>query len=286
MYRMRALAILVALSASVCAAADDAFQKLVPAFTEFRSGSGHDVAIRLSPQRFRVMQLTETSISADEAKRQLPSGAGFDGLQVSEDGTWIGHSASRDVSLFEPVSSTGAPDSTRKWKKRSWNELAGFDQSDWPAFVEFAIGQGLCRIEQLRYEGQALIYLSFAPRTPDRLAAGTSTLSLNPRFQTVMRLSPKYPLKPGENGFVVLLHDPHGNVAGRFQTLAGLRALISQNSSTRFRFLVEGAYDGPSREIGLAGLDRVLTPSDPANEAVIYLNPAHSTLRRGHRMPY
>jgi hypothetical protein len=262
--------VLGTLSASVGFAVGDAFQKLVPAFTEFRSGSGHDISVRLSAERFRVMQLTETSITAEEAKRIIPSGAGFEGLQVSEDGTWIERSVDRDVSLFEPVSSTGVPDSARKWKRRSWVELSTFNQADWTDFVEFAIGQGLCRIEQLRYDGQVMMYLSFAPRTPDRLEAGTSTLSLNPRFQSVMRLSPKFPPKPGSNGFVLLLHDPHGNVGGRFQTLAGLQALISQNSSTRFRFLVEGTYSGSSREIGLAGLDRMLPAGGPDNQVIVY----------------
>lgn len=47
----------------------------------------------------------------------------------------------------------------------------------------------------------------------------------------------------GENGFVILFHDPHGNRNGRCQALCGLRTLIQNNSdSFKFSFLNEGYY--------------------------------------------
>jgi oxalate decarboxylase len=68
---------------------------------------------------------------------------------------------------------------------------------------------------------------------------------------------------------VILLHDPHENVAGRFQTLTGLRSLISGNPTVPFRFLVEGAYKGPSRDVGFSGLDSAIKQGADTSPAVV-----------------
>jgi len=107
------------------------------------------------------------------------------------------------------------------------------------------------------------------PFFPNPLRAGTRTLQLDNKFAAQMRLSPKYPAKVGANGFVVLLHDPHDNIAGRAETLAGLRSLISANSRVPFTFLVEGAYQDP-RNIGFSGLDMLINTGSDTSTAVVY----------------
>ena len=119
------------------------------------------------------------------------------------------------------------------------------------------------------YDNKSTFTLSFDSVLPNPLRAGTRTLQLDNKFAAQMRLSPKYPAKVGANGFVVLLHDPHDNIAGRAETLAGLRSLISANSRVPFTFLVEGAYQDP-RNIGFSGLDMLINTGSDTSTAVVY----------------
>lgn len=57
-----------------------------------------------------------------------------------------------------------------------------------------------------------------------------------------MRLSPDHPPADGAAGFVILVHDPHSDVAGRYSLLRGLQEMLAANPNTRVCFLVEGAF--------------------------------------------
>jgi hypothetical protein len=275
MFRLRVVAVLVASLAALCFADEVGFQKLGPALNEFRAGSANEISIRFTSSTFQVMRLTETALSGDQAKQLLPKKPSFPTLKISQEGNWIEHTVDQDTSIDEPLTANGAPDASREWKKLTWIALGSFDRAAWSRFVEFAIANGLCGIEETRYKGRSLFTLSFAPIIPSHIAVGGRTLVLNSRFGSVMRLSPKYPAKTGGKGFVILLHDPHENVAGRFETLTGLRSLTSANSSVSFRFLVEGAYKGTSREVGFSGLDTAIKPGADTSPAVV-----HSLLSR------
>jgi hypothetical protein len=122
----------------------------------------------------------------------------------------------------------------------------------------------------VRYQGGSATTLTFAPSTPVAFDAGGHTPELNDAFREQMRFSPEYPPRKGRWGFVILLHDPHQSVSGRYQTLAGLRALISTNADTKFRFLVEGAHENPSRALPFNGLDRIVNAAGETRAAVVY----------------
>ena len=275
MIQIRTVLLILVSFVSISTAEESDFQKLAPALQEFRTTSGTGLSIRLASNSFQVLRLVETVLSGDEAKKLLPKEASFPTLKISQEGNWIERTVDQDTRIDEPLTAEGSPDSSREWKKLSWVALDSFERTAWPRFVEFALANGLCGIEETRYKEGSVFTLSFSPVLPGHIDAGGRALALNTRFGSVMRLSPKYPPRFGEKGFVILLHDPHENVAGRFQTLTGLRSLISGNPSVPFQFLVEGAYRGPSRDVGFSGLDTAIRPGADTSAAVV-----HSLLSR------
>ncbi len=275
MFRIRTVLLTLVCFVSICIAEESDFQKLAPALLEFRTTSGTELSIRLASSSFQVLRRAETVLSGDEAKKLLPKEASFPTLKISQEGNWIEHTVDQDTKIDEPLTANGSPDPSREWKKLSWVALGSFDRAAWPHFVEFALANGLSSIEETRYKEESAFTISFSPVLPDHIDAGGRPLALNTRFGSVMRLSPKYPPHAGDKGFVILLHDPHENVAGRFQTLTGLRSLTSGNPSVSFQFLVEGAYRGPSRDVGFSGLDTAIRPGSDTNAAVV-----HSLLSR------
>jgi len=276
MFRLRTVLLMLVSLVSICAAQEADFQKLAPVLREFRTASGSsELSIRLTSNSFQLLRRVETVLSGNEAKKSLPKEASFATLKISQEGNWIEHTVDQDTKIDEPLTANGSPDLSREWKKFSKVALGSFDRAAWPHFVEFALANGLCGIEETRYKEGSFFTLSFSSVLPAQIDAGGKALALNTRFGSVMRLSPKYPPRVGDKGFVILLHDPHENVAGRFQALTGLRSLISGNPSVPFRFLVEGAYRGPSRDVGFSGLDTAIRPGTDTSAAVV-----HSLLSR------
>jgi hypothetical protein len=102
-------------------------------------------------------------------------------------------------------------------------------------------------VQSLRYGQDRFYTFSFSPVTPETFSAAGRSVALDADFRENMRFSPEYPPQTGPNGFVVLLHDPHQHIAGRYQTLAALRALSLTNPGLKFSFLVEGLYQQEGR---------------------------------------
>jgi hypothetical protein len=245
------------------------FQKLATPINELRKGSDRLLAIRMGQNSFRVLMLTENDVTATAARSLLPQKEEFDVLKMSRDANWKEHKVDNDTTLDEPIGDDGQPDSSRNWRKESWETIATYSRTDWPKFFEFLVSNGMSGVQERKYKGGASFALAFSPISPDHIDAAGHRLLMPPAFQEQMRFSPHYPPRAGASGFVVLLHDPHENIAGRFQTVSGLRSLISANSSTAFRFLVEGAYTDPTRKIGFAGLDALVKRNDPASFALV-----------------
>jgi len=269
MLRLYAMTFLT-LSVSASAAEPADFKNLVSPVNDLRGGLSGHLFVRIGTSSFRVLQLAEEDLNANQARALLPEKpAGYPALKMTRAGNWREHKVDGDTTVDEPIGADGTPDDSRRWKRGAWKAIATYNRADWPDFIEFAVNNGLSGMQERRYKGGASFALSFSPITPEHVDALGRRLTLSPAFGQQMRLSPHFPPKTGGSGFVILLHDPHENTAGRFETLSGLRSLITANSSTVFRFLVEGAYEPSSRKIGLVGLDALIKPGGPANSAIV-----------------
>jgi hypothetical protein len=186
--------------ASVSLAQDSDFQKLGPILHEFRTTAGNELAIRTTNDSFQVLHRVEAALSADDAKQLLPKEPSFPTLKISQEGNWIEHTIDQDTRIEEPLAANGSPDSSRQWKKVSWVAVGVFARDTWPRFVEFALENGLCGIEETRYKDSFFFAFAFSPIVPDQIDVGGRMLALDGRFASLMRLSPKYPPRAGDKG--------------------------------------------------------------------------------------
>ena len=124
-------------------------------------------------------------------------------------------------------------------------------------------------MQSLRYGQDRFYTFSFSPVTPETFSAAGRSVALDADFRENMRFSPEYPPQTGPNGFVVLLHDPHQHIAGRYQTLAALRALSLTNPGLKFRFLVEGLYQ-EDRSIPFNGVEMKVNAAGETRGAFVY----------------
>jgi hypothetical protein len=266
MYRRLLAGILFVLVSPMAFAASQ-FDAVVPAIAAFRNDPTKVISIHVTTTSFEVRRRVETSLASKDAEARLPKDA-LPQLKISDGGNSFEYPLPDEVIIARPITANGENDAARQWKQYSWSSVGTFQRNDWSAFIEFALTNGLVGVTQGRFNGTSELTLTFAPVTPRNLAAGPRRLELSEAFRSVMRVSSQYPAKTGTRGFVILLHDPHQSIPGRFQTLLGLRALSSANPSVPFQFLIEGAYQGPSRELGLSGLD-ALIPAGQTGAVVV-----------------
>jgi hypothetical protein len=245
------------------------FAPVIQVLNTFRAGSGDGLAVRVGTNSFEVRQLRETAIQPAAAQQLIPKDAGPPELRLTEGGLWIDHRIDLNRTVSQPLPSQANQQVNTAWRQKTWVRVARYPREVWPAFVEVALRNGLNGIHETRFGDSTVTSLSFSPPPVASFNAGAQIVTLSSAFASTMRLSPQHPPKAGKAGFVILLHDPHQSISGRFQTLTGLRALAEANPSVPFRFLVEGAYNGPSREIGLGGLESVIAPGSPTSPAIV-----------------
>ena len=245
------------------------FGGVAPAIREFRRTGDNEIVVRFAGNSFQVLRGANENLDAEKGEALAKEAEALPSLRFSKTGEWIEYSVGQRLTVARPITSSGEADTTRPWKVHSLVPIGTFEVSSWRSFIGFALANGLAGVTEFKLRNESALTLLFAPVTPTSVLAGMRTLVFDHHFANAMRVSPLYPARSGKNGFVILLHDPHASVAGRFETLVGLRALISANPTVPFRFLVEGAYEDGDRSIGLAGMDRVITPGVPGGNAVV-----------------
>jgi hypothetical protein len=202
-----------ALSALLVTARAQDFQPLAPALQEFRSGGGGEISVRFSATAFRVLQLKESEISSKQGRILAAKDRSFPSIKITRTGMWMVHEVSRDLTVEEPLGKNGSRDSTRNWKAKVWRPIGTYERGQLQKFVEFALTNGLSGIDERRYGRRLDASLSFASATPASFSAGGRTIELNADFRQQMRFAPEYPMRGGDNGFVILLHDPHQSLS-------------------------------------------------------------------------
>jgi hypothetical protein len=267
--------LLVSLTGWTQSASPADFSNLQTVITELRGGEGETLALRVSDKFFTVLRQQTSDISQADGKKLLDSAPkAFPQLKYTDAGYRFRHEIDSDTTIEQPFSkdkNTASP-----WHKITWINVATYELTEWRNFINFLLAHGLYSFRDYDVRGEHEYVLAFSPATPSSISAGDKTIAATAEFAQHMRVSPKYAPAPGGSGFVVLLHDPHYSVNGRFETLAGLRALLSANKSLNFQFLVEGAYHG-DRKIGFAGLDKALdtTTKGRSRPAVVQSLLAH-----------
>jgi hypothetical protein len=233
------------------------FSELRPAISELRTGDGETFALRVETDSFTVLRQQTSEIGKEAGQKVLDqSKVAFPQLKYTDSGYWIRYKVDGDTLIERPFEEK-EDQSQQAWHKVTWVPVATYKTSEWKAFTKFLVGHGLYSFQDYLFKNEHEYILAFSPATPATIDIGPNPIILPRDFAEHMRISPKYAPTAGANGFVILLHDPHWSVSGRYETLAGLRPLLTTNRPVKFQFLVEGAYQG-TRTIGFAGLDKVL----------------------------
>lgn len=251
------------------------FRQLGALIDEFRRGGDMVLQLRVRGDTFSILKEEASPIPEESAKallaqskEQIPS------LRLTPTGEVIVLRIDEDNTLeFEPREERGGAESSGSWRKRGLASVGSYPIGKWPDFVAFAIENGLTGYYEWRSAGAARFSeMRFAALGPETVRSGGYSLNLTSRFYRFMRVSPTHKPFAGSNGFVVLIHDPHSSVAGRFDLVPGLKALLDANQERRFRFLIEGEYYGQSREIDYGSLPAALkaAPVGASRNALVY----------------
>ncbi len=152
--------------------------------------------------------------------------------------------------------------------------LATAKASDWPAFLEQAVRHGLIYYTIDKDKGRRTALLIFRHATKTAISYSGGSLQLSSDFNASMDVSSKHPAFPGTKGFVVLVHDAHASVLGRYQEMRGLHALWEANGKPSLQLLVEGSFPtyAGRRAIGLAGIDSALNGKPAEHRRALILS--------------
>jgi hypothetical protein len=229
---------LVVVSSGVAQSFDPVFEWT----KRLQKGEEIELKIHVDPNSFAFLRSQATNINQSTFERLL----GDDVSQLSVDlkilpggELIIGYEVSELLRLEE----TWKEDQARAWKKIEFVQIASYSLTRWPDFIEQAVSQGLTEYEAIEDEGNLYVFLTFKQTGPSELRFGKQSLRLSDEFYEYMRIPKESkPWAGTTDRFVLLVHEPHWSLAGQYQLLPGLRALIDANSQYKFRFLVEGYF--------------------------------------------
>jgi hypothetical protein len=259
-------------------------QALADAFAAFRSTGEPQLTLKIDAHNFSLLHSVATPATEAQATARLrDSKLSLPEVRVAGDTEVV--SFPLDSYTWLEKSRTIADDHQGSWTIRSLEPLASFPRASWSKFIEFALRNGFSNLTLYNTDDEAAGFIYLTSVGADSVTYGAQRLMLSPRFYESMRVSPEYPAATGPNGFVVLVHDPHANVIGRYDLMLGLEALVAANPQKNFEFLVEGAFPQrpnlnyailANRKISDGGLTAYLkTVSDVDHRPLVY-----SMLRR------
>ncbi len=209
---------------------------------QLRIGDLQRFRIDLGTDNFTVLKSAEEPLTEAEAKAELQNvkpvapAVRFTRtqelmcLQVSP-GVWIEQAMNVNKDFHGSI-----------WSKRTLEVVGTYPNSLWDAFARMAIENGLSDFKVSNSGEGRRAELAFDFDGPPAIRYGSQSLVLSKDFYRVMRVSTEYKPVSGRNGFVVLIHDPHQSVKGRFALMQGLNTLLGANAKRPVEFLVEGAF--------------------------------------------
>lgn len=219
------------------------FSALRTAIDSLRSGSDADLSIKFDESTFTVRQANRRPISAEAGNDLLKANPveALPEFRIDEGKFFVVRHVSESTWVEQELTEDG---SSARWNKKTLDPVASYPLDYWTDFIDFAVSQGLVQYGSYSTENKTFGYLLFASKGLPSVNYPTGTLQLNNDFYRTMRLASKYPPVAGTEGFVVIVHDPHSDIAGRFTLLRGLDSLFKGNPGTKFCFLDEGEFPG------------------------------------------
>jgi hypothetical protein len=231
------------LSAQTEPVASSGFAPLSTLIDSLRSRGEPDLSIKFDDTTFTIQQVNRSPITPEAGKAlvQTSSIQEFPNFRIDDGKFFLVRHVAESTWVEQELADSTAE---AHWNKKTLDPVASYPLASWTKFVDFALNKGLVHYGSLSTEHETFGYLLFAPKGVASVDYPAGTLELSDEFYRSMRLATKYPPVPGTAGFVILIHDPHSDVVGRFTLLRGLDSLFQANAGTRFCFLNEGEFPG------------------------------------------
>ena len=224
------------------ASPDPGLERVASLIHQLRTGDLQRFRIDLGAEDFTVLKSAEEPLTEIEAKAELQNVKAVEPTirftrtqelicsQVSP-GVWIEQAINTNKDFHGSI-----------WSKRTLETVGTYSNDLWDAFAKMAIENGLSDFRVSNSSEGRRAELAFDSDGPPAIRYGAQSLVLSKDFYRVMRVSTEYKPVSGGNGFVVLIHDPHQSVKGRFALMQGLNTLLGANAKRPVEFLVEGAF--------------------------------------------
>ena len=223
------------------------FSEIVPLVDQLRHGADSSVVVHIGANNFDILKDVTTPITSAEARA-----ARAELRKVKPGLPLIRFTKSHEIAEYDLDERTTIEvenDTTpEKWIRRKFETIATYPNSAWTRFGKFGLRNGLTGLTVYEQGATRSGEITFAVVGPPALVYPGGLLHLSPSFYEDMRVSPDYPESAGENGFVMLIRDPHHDIGERFSLMSGLAALFSANSKVSFEYLIEGAL--PEKLVG------------------------------------
>jgi len=228
------------------ASPEPGLERVASLIHQLRTGDLQRFRIDLGADSFTVLKSVEEPLTEAEAKAELqnakPAAPTLRFTRTQElmcrqvsPGVWIEQAMNTDKDFHGSI-----------WSKRTLETVGTYSNSLWDAFARMAIENGLSDFRVSNSSEGRRAELAFDSDGAPAIRYGSQSLVLSKDFYRVMRVSTEYKPVSGRNGFVVLIHDPHQSVKGRFALMQGLNTLLGANAKRPVEFLVEGAF--PEKE--------------------------------------
>lgn len=218
---------------------DRDFRDIQPVLDSLRVGSEPEVSVRLDEDSFAVRRAVRASIEKADGEELLKKSPNLEGLRITEDKVFVVFKVGDGVWIEQQLGSQGEQ---LQWNKKTLTTLATYPRDNWEAFLKFLVANGLVHFVSSETKDGTSGLMMFSPTGPNSFSYPGNELRIPKDFYRSMRFSPKYRPSTGTQGFVVIVHDPHSDVAGRFALLRGLDVLCAANPTTSISFLNEGAF--------------------------------------------
>jgi hypothetical protein len=214
---------------------------IVSLIGQLRSGDLQRFRIEVGADSFQILKSVETPLTEEQAASEVKSGKpGIPSVRFTRTQELLCISVAPDVWIEQAIN-TDKNFRGSIWSKRTMEKIGSYPMALWDTFAGLAMENGLSDFAVYGSGTTRRAELAFDSAGPGVVRWVTQSLTLPRDFYRTMRISTEFRPSTGRNGFVVLIHDPHQSVSGRFALMQGLHSLLGANPRP-VEFLVEGAF--------------------------------------------
>jgi hypothetical protein len=244
------MGVILSLSMVLLMCSSVAAQSFDPIFEwikKFRNGEEIELKTSISDSSFTFFRSQTTNIDQASFNKLKGNSQSLSQIKILSDGKLeFGYEVSNLLRLEE----TFKEFKPNAWRKIEFVQIKSYPLKQWPDFLKQATSKGLMDYEIMEYEGGLYAILNFKQIDTSELRFGKSSIKFSDEFYNYMRISKEFkPRTSTVEKFAILVHEPHWLLAGQYQLIPGLKALIESNSQHKFRFLVEGYFEEENKYI-------------------------------------